>query len=127
MSRISQAARFLLALYGLINIAQGLYSITNPQGWTHLAGANFAGSPAHAVQAIGLGALGVGWYQFIFACQNNQPLLAATVPLRIVYGAIIAKSGGDRKVVMYETVVWALAMVAAWPEILGGQRHSSLT
>lgn len=53
MSRISQIARLLLALHGLMNIVQGLYSITNPRGWTDLAGASFAGSPAHAVQAIG--------------------------------------------------------------------------
>ncbi|OSS51865.1 hypothetical protein B5807_03466 [Epicoccum nigrum] len=67
MSSLSHLARYLLILHGLLNIAQGLYSITNPQGWMHHAGPMFSGAPDHAVCAIGLGALGVGWYQFVFS------------------------------------------------------------
>lgn len=53
MSYLSHLARYLLIFHGLLNIAQGLYSITNPQGWVNLAGPIFSGSPNHAVYAIG--------------------------------------------------------------------------
>lgn len=71
----------------------------------------------------GLGALGIGWYQLIFAWQNNQPLFAATVPLRIVYATILASWGGHGKAVAYELAVWGLAVLAAWPELTGGPRR----
>lgn len=53
MSRLSQTARFLLILHGFLNIAQGLYSLTQPRAWAALAGPNFTRTPDQAVQAIG--------------------------------------------------------------------------
>ncbi|KAF1360952.1 hypothetical protein EJ07DRAFT_45758, partial [Lizonia empirigonia] len=89
MSRLSQTARFLLILHGILNIAQGLYSITQPRAWAALAGPDLTRTPVQAVQAIvGLGMLGVGWYQAVFAWQNNKGLLVATIPLRLVYAAV---------------------------------------
>ncbi|KAF2628283.1 hypothetical protein BU25DRAFT_448224 [Macroventuria anomochaeta] len=113
MSRISQIARFLLLIHGLLNIAQGLYCIAQPLAWSELAGSAFRGTPNPAVQSIGLGALGVGWYQCVFACQNNKALFIATIPLRIIYAAIIARWGGW-KPVLYELAVWGLANCAAY-------------
>ncbi|KAJ4993694.1 hypothetical protein SVAN01_00748 [Stagonosporopsis vannaccii] len=116
----SKIARFILIGHGLLNIAQGIYSIIRTQDWVIIAGSGFTGSPPAAVQAIaGLGALGIGWYQFVFACQNNQPLLAVTVPLRLVYASILAWSGNNGKVVAYELVVCGLAAFAAWPNLAG--------
>lgn len=142
MSSLTHLARYLLILHGLLNIVQGLYSITNPQGWINLAGPLFAGTNEHAVCAIGttpgphlttsahtnsyqlgLGALGVGWYQFVFSVQNNQALIAATVPLRLVYAAVLWKMGAGGKVVAYEVGVWGVANLAAWPQLLDGRRE----
>ena len=53
MSRLSQIARILLILHGLLNILQGLYSIIQPSTWAALAGSDFIGTPDKAVQAIG--------------------------------------------------------------------------
>lgn len=53
MSRISQIARFLLVIHGLVNMAQGLHSITAPRKWAALAGSDFDGTPNKSVQAIG--------------------------------------------------------------------------
>lgn len=61
----------------------------------------------------GLGALGVGWYQFIFTFQNNRQLLIATIPLRLVYAAVVAR-WGEWKAVGYELVVWGLANCVAF-------------
>lgn len=61
----------------------------------------------------GLGMLGIGWYQAIFAWQNNKGLLVATIPLRLVYAAITA-SWGYRGAVVYELMVWTLANCAAY-------------
>jgi hypothetical protein len=39
--------------HGLMNIAQGVYSIISPQGYAALAGDMFAGAPDKALQSIG--------------------------------------------------------------------------
>lgn len=132
--RIANIARFLLIIHGLANMAQGFYSITDPYGWRELAPESFKRTPDAAVQAIGiclpafstlslgfyeglieagLGALGIGWYQFVFACQNNRSLFIATIPLRIVYAFVVARWAG-RDAVAYELVVWGLANSAAY-------------
>lgn len=54
MSIVSRTARFLLIGHGLLNIAQGFYSITRPYDWTVLAGSSFVGTPPAAVQSIGI-------------------------------------------------------------------------
>lgn len=64
----------------------------------------------------GLGALGMGWYQFIFACQNNRALFVATIPLRIVYAFVVARIAGW-DAVAYELCVWALANCAAYLQV----------
>ncbi|KAF1922751.1 uncharacterized protein M421DRAFT_10294 [Didymella exigua CBS 183.55] len=69
---VSRTARALLILHGLLNVAQGFYCLLRPC----------------------LGALGVGWYQFVFACQNNRALISATIPLRINYAAVVYRSMG---------------------------------
>ncbi|KAJ4307620.1 hypothetical protein N0V94_009673 [Neodidymelliopsis sp. IMI 364377] len=112
-SRLSQTARFLLILHGLFNICQGIYSVTKPQAWAARAGNSFKNTPDHAVQAIGLGSIGIGWYQFVFACQNNQALFIATIMLRLVYAGVVA-TWGDQRVVAYEFAVWLLANAAAY-------------
>ena len=53
MSLLPRLARTFLILHALLNIAQGLYCITNPQGWVDLAGPLFDDSPVRAVLAIG--------------------------------------------------------------------------
>ncbi|KAJ4331727.1 hypothetical protein N0V95_009822, partial [Ascochyta clinopodiicola] len=52
MSRLATTARILLLLHGLVNIIQGLYSITSPRAWASLAGPHFSDAPDTAVQAI---------------------------------------------------------------------------
>ena len=64
----------------------------------------------------------MGWYQFVFSVRNDQALIAATVPLRLVYAAVLWKMGAGGRVVAYELVVWAVANVAAWPKMVGGRR-----
>lgn len=58
----------------------------------------------HALLKLpGLGALGIGWYQLIFTWQNNKGLIVATIPLRLVYAAVV-----------YEVAVWMVANCAAY-------------
>ncbi|KAJ4399651.1 hypothetical protein N0V91_009304 [Didymella pomorum] len=71
-SLMSRTALTLLILHALLNIAQGVYCITHPAAWLELAPDAFQGSPNAAVQAIGLGALGIGWYQLVFAWQAEH-------------------------------------------------------
>ena len=70
---------------------------------------------------VGLNALGLGWYQFIFSIQNNQALFAATVPLRLIHAAVMWKMGAAKKVVAWEVAVWGGANLAAWPGLFGGR------
>lgn len=61
----------------------------------------------------GLGAIGVGWYELIFAYQNNRALILATIPMRLFF-AFIMLSWGNTGVVGYEAgvaVVCGLALL----------------
>jgi uncharacterized protein YjeT (DUF2065 family) len=46
-------ARFILIAHGLMNIAQGIYSLASPQGYGTMAGEILAGSPDRTLQLIG--------------------------------------------------------------------------
>jgi hypothetical protein len=62
---------------------------------------------------IGLGAIGVGWYELIFAYQNNRALIIATIPMRLFF-AFIMLAWGNTGVVGYEAgvaVVCGLALL----------------
>jgi hypothetical protein len=52
----------------------------------------------------GLGAIGVGWYELIFAWQSNRGLILATIPLRLLFGCVIW-DWGSRTAVAYELSV----------------------
>jgi uncharacterized protein YjeT (DUF2065 family) len=52
-SLLSQLARILLSLHGLLNLLQGLYSLAYPQEWAALSGDMFTGAPDKALQSIG--------------------------------------------------------------------------
>jgi uncharacterized protein YjeT (DUF2065 family) len=53
MSIPSQVFRIILIAHGLINMAQGIYSLVTPQEYGTMAGDMFAGSPDRALQSIG--------------------------------------------------------------------------
>ena len=53
MSPLSRVARLLLILHGLVNVAQGIYSIVSPQWYATLVGDMFDGAPDKALQSIG--------------------------------------------------------------------------
>lgn len=53
MSPLPRLARSLLILHALLTIAQGLYCITNPQGWVGRAGPLFEGSGENGVRVVG--------------------------------------------------------------------------
>lgn len=69
---------------------------------------------------VGLNALGIGWYQFLFSWRDDRVLMGATVPLRLVFAAVMWKMGAGRGVVAWEVAVWGGANLAAWPGIVGG-------
>ena len=46
--------------------------------------------------------------------------MGATVPLRLVFAAVLWKMGAGRGVVAYEVAVWGVANLAAWPGVVGG-------
>ncbi|KAF3040738.1 hypothetical protein E8E12_008391 [Didymella heteroderae] len=102
MSLASRIAFTLLIFHALLNIAQGVYCVTRPTAWLQLAPSAFEGAPDAAVQAIGLGALGIGWYQLIFAWQGNRALVIATIPLRLVFAAVVYRTSGWGAVAIYQ-------------------------
>lgn len=62
----------------------------------------------------GLGGIGVGWYELIFAYQNNRVLILATIPMRLLFASIMT-SWGNNGVVAYEisvAVVCGIALLA---------------
>lgn len=121
MSPLSKLSQILLITHGLLNIAQGIYSLISPQSYAALGGDVFAGAPDKALKAIGefnehhaclqtsniqtgLGAIGVGWYELIFAWQYNRALILATIPMRLMFAAAIS-SWGNSGAVAYEVGV----------------------
>jgi hypothetical protein len=63
----------------------------------------------------GLGAIGVGWYEFIFAYQNSRTLYLATIPMRLLFAAITGNFWGwTNGVVGYEFGVALVAAIAAF-------------
>jgi hypothetical protein len=54
MSPLSQLARAILILHGLMNIAQGAYSFVSPQEYAVRTGNMFKGAPDKAIQSIGI-------------------------------------------------------------------------
>lgn len=67
----------------------------------------------YSLTLAGLGALGIGWYQLVFAWQGNRALIVATIPLRLVFAAVVYRSSGWGAVV-YEMIVWGVANCAAY-------------
>lgn len=67
----------------------------------------------YSLTPAGLGALGIGWYQLIFAWQGNKALIVATIPLRLVFAAVVYRASGW-DAVAYEMVVWGVANCAAY-------------
>jgi hypothetical protein len=53
MPPLSQICRIILIAHGLMNIGQGIYSLTSPEEYAELAGDVFAGAPHKALQSIG--------------------------------------------------------------------------
>lgn len=53
---------------------------------------------------LGLGAIGVGWYELVFAYQCNRALIAATIPMRLFF-AIVMWTWGNHGVIGYEVGV----------------------
>lgn len=53
MSLLSRICRVVLVTHGLINIAQGIYSLVSPKGYGDMTGDLFAGSPDMALGSIG--------------------------------------------------------------------------
>jgi hypothetical protein len=63
--------------------------------------------------SIGLGGIGVGWYELIFAYQKNRALILATIPMRLFF-AFIMLAWGNTGVVGYEVgvaIVCGLALM----------------
>jgi hypothetical protein len=56
------------------------------------------------VRCTGLGSIGVGWYQLVFAYQNNRTLIFATIPMRVFF-AFVMWSWGNSAVMGYEAGV----------------------
>jgi hypothetical protein len=132
MSPLSRIAQLLLITHGLLNIAQGIYSLVSLQEYAALGGDIFAGAPDKALKSIGeysvhqtiphqsanrrtgLGAIGVGWYELIFAWQYNRALILSTIPMRLMFAAVIS-SWGNTGAVTYEVgvaLVCGLALLA---------------
>lgn len=53
---------------------------------------------------LGLGAIGVGWYELVFAYQNNHALILATIPMRLFF-ALVMWTWGNTGVIGYEVGV----------------------
>jgi hypothetical protein len=131
MSPLSQLSRVILVAHGVMNIAQGTYSLYSPKEYGALVGDTFAGTPEKALQSIGrlphhrsystqfdsdsigLGAIGVGWYELIFAYQNNRALILATIPLRFVF-AYVMWTWENSGVMGYEMAVAVVCGLALW-------------
>ncbi|KAK4617578.1 hypothetical protein CLAFUW4_12451 [Fulvia fulva] len=90
MSSIQKAARWLLVLHGIGNIAQGTFSILRPDSFASAAGPRFLGSPDQAIQSIGLGSLGVGIYGAAGALSNDRRFFVVTAAMRFLFGLIVA-------------------------------------
>jgi hypothetical protein len=56
------------------------------------------------VRCTGLGSIGVGWCQLVFAYQNNRTLILATIPMRLFF-AIVMWNWGNSAVMGYEAGV----------------------
>lgn len=53
MSLVSRICRVTLIAHGLVNIAQGIFSLVSPKGYSDMTGELFAGSPDMALGSIG--------------------------------------------------------------------------
>jgi hypothetical protein len=53
MSTMTCLCHFILILHGLVNIAQGVYSLVSPSGYAALTSDMFAGAPEKALKSIG--------------------------------------------------------------------------
>lgn len=53
MSLLPRTCRAVLIVHGLINIAQGIYSLVSPKGYGDMTGDLFTGSPDMALGSIG--------------------------------------------------------------------------
>lgn len=53
MSPLARIAQLLLILHGIMNIAQGFYSLASPQEYAQMAGDMFAGVSDKAIMSIG--------------------------------------------------------------------------
>jgi hypothetical protein len=53
MPSLSRACHLILILHGLVNIAQGVYSLISPSGYAALTSDMFAGAPEKALKSIG--------------------------------------------------------------------------
>jgi hypothetical protein len=135
MSPIKQLIRLILILHGLLNVAQGFYSISNPTAWAELGGPSFHPSTNKALQSIGiplspihnttcmhtnvslgLGCIGVGAYGAWGALSNNRSFYVLTFILRLTFATIAYLSWGweeNAPVIMYEGGVAILAAFAA--------------
>ncbi|KAH7082077.1 hypothetical protein FB567DRAFT_594582 [Paraphoma chrysanthemicola] len=111
MSPLSRMANFILVLHGLGNLSQGIYTVASPRGYAALTGDLFAGAPDKALQAIGMGAIGIGLYETIFAYQGNRQLIFATLPMRIAFAGVMA-SWGVGTAVLYDGIVAVVCGVA---------------
>jgi hypothetical protein len=121
----------ILIAHDLMNMAQGIYSLFSPKEYGALVGDTFASTPDKALQSIGapphhqslqqttdsncigLGALGVGWYELIFAYQNNRALTLATIPLRLVFASVMW-NWENSGVMGYEMAVAVVCGLALW-------------
>ncbi|KAF2024267.1 hypothetical protein EK21DRAFT_117952 [Setomelanomma holmii] len=99
MSPLSRIASFILILHGLINLFHGIYTFVSPTGYIAATGTMFTGSPDKAVQAIGMGAIGIGLYQVVFAYQGNRALILATLLMRLGFMGVMAQWGNTGAVV----------------------------
>jgi hypothetical protein len=63
------------------------------------------------VRCIGLGSIGVGWYQLVFTYQNNRTLIIATIPMRLFF-AVVMWNWGNSAVMGYEAGVAIVCSLA---------------
>jgi hypothetical protein len=55
--------------------------------------------------------MGVGWYQLVFTYQNNRTLIIATIPMRLLFAAVMWKFG-ESAVMAYEAGVAVICGLA---------------
>lgn len=53
MTYVSRISRVILVAHGLLNMAQGIYSLVSPEGYSAMTGDLFAGASDMALGSIG--------------------------------------------------------------------------